>query len=295
MFEFKYNVTKNELGTKYGSICIKNIVFEPNEIEKALPSIVFDDENLKHMFAENDLNPFKKKNIYRRFIPKTRTNKELEEYITDCLRSNVSFYSFLAEGILGLIFRDLYNFQLAKGIIDINDTLIDSHTGVDACMYNLKDKVIVLGEAKFYESLDSGINRIINDFVNKNIKNKLESLQTTAENFAESNSIIIKNLSVDVYEELTIDQFINQKIVFAGFILHSEKDISKYGEQDFYDKYSISVQELVNNIKKSLNIDGIKGDYEIIITHLPIENKKNLIAKVIEISQCKLKEMKSDI
>ena len=33
------------------------------EIEKALPDIVFRDNNLKHMLAEDNLNPRKRKNI----------------------------------------------------------------------------------------------------------------------------------------------------------------------------------------------------------------------------------------
>ncbi len=71
---------------------------------------------------------------------------------------------------MGLVFRDLYNYSLAKGVIDIGETLSDSHTGVDACLYNLEHNVIVLGEAKFYESLSGGMNKIINDFVGKSIK-----------------------------------------------------------------------------------------------------------------------------
>ena len=295
MFEYQHKVPKVELKTTYGSIGIKNIIFAPGEIEKVLPDIVFDDENLKHMFAEDDLDDFKKRNIYKRFAPKTKTTLELEQFIDKSLASNVSFYSFLAEGILGLVFRDLYDYRLAKGIIDVNDTLNDSHTGVDACMYDLGKNIIVLGEAKFYGSLYAGINKIIEDFLEKSIKNKLENLQTAAENCIETSRIIIKNLGSDGYDELTVDQFINQKIVFAGFVLHSETDISKYGNDDFYDIYKISTQALTSNIKKSLNIRDIKGKFEIIMVHLPISNKKSLIAKMIETSRSKLHELGGNI
>lgn len=291
MFEHKYIVPKKELGTTYSSIGIKNIVFEPGEIENNLPNIIFKDENLEHIFAETDLTPKKKRSIYRRFIPKTNNKKELDMFIDDSIRSNKSFYSFLAEGILGLVFRDLYDCELAKGVIDLNDTLNDSHTGVDACMYNIKNSVIVLGEAKFYESLDAGLNKIIKDFVNKNIKNKLESLQIASENCFESNKIIIKNLSIDEYEQLTLEQFINQKIIFAGFVLHNECDVSDYDKKTFYDKYVVSVENLIKNIKDSLDTDCCNGKYEIVMVHLPISSKKNLIAKVIETSQNKLDGM----
>ena len=291
MFEYQYKIPKTEINTTYGSIGIKNIVFEPGEIEKVLPDIVFEDENLKHMFAEENLNDFRRRNIYKRFIPKTKTNLELEQFINHSMASNASFYSFLAEGILGLVFRDLYDYRLAKGIIDVNDTLSDSHTGVDACMYDLDNNIIVLGEAKFYNELYSGVNKIIEDFTKKSIKNKIESLQTASENCIETSRIIIKNLGSDSYDELTVDRFMNQTIIFAGFVLHSETDISKYGNNNFYDIYKLSVQALIDNIKKSLNIKEIKGNYEIIMVHLPINNKKNLIGKIIETSRRKLREL----
>lgn len=291
MFDYKYKVVKSECETTYGSICVKNIVFEPEEIEKVLPDIVLADDNLKHMFAEDNLNRRNKQNIYRRFVPKSGITTDLDSFIEDNIRTNKSFYSFLAEGILGLIFRDMYSYQLAKGIIAVEDTLADSHTGVDACMYNLEQNLIVLGEAKFYESFDGGIKQIIKDFVNNSIKNKLESLQTKVETCEDAYRIVIKNLAIGEYDELTVDQFMGQKITFAGFVLHSETDVSQYGNSDFYDRYSVSVEQLVNNVRDSLSHDDIEGDYEIILVHLPIKDKKNLIHKMIEASRAKLTSM----
>lgn len=291
MFEYKYKVVKSECETTYGSICISHIVFSPEEIENILPEIVLEDENLKHMFAEDDLNRRNKQIIYRRFIPKSEITTDLDDFIEENIQVNKSFYSFLAEGILGLIFRDLYNYQLAKGIIDVGETLTDSHTGVDACMYSLEQNIIVLGEAKFYESFNEGIKKIIKDFVDNSIKNKLESLQTKVETCEEAYRIVIKNLKIGEYDELTVDQFMNQKIIFAGFVLHSETDVSQYGNSDFYDKYSVSVEELIDNVRNSLNHNDIGGDYEIILVHLPIKDKKNLIHKMIDASRTKLTSM----
>lgn len=286
-----YKVPKNECKTTYGSLRINNIIFEPGEIERVLPEIVFEDKNLKHMFAEDNLSRNKRRNIYRRFIPKSEMSPDISSFVKENISKNKSFYSFLAEGILGLVFRDLYDFNLAKGVIDIGETLSDSHTGVDACLYNLNENVIVLGEAKFYESLSGGINQIIEDLVKKSIKNKLESLQTAVENCDEANQIVIKNLKLEEYEELTVDQFMNQRIVFAGFVLHSEKDISQYNKSDFYEKYSVSTYQLEKNINDSLKHDDIEGDYEIILVHLPIKDKKSLIVKIIETSKDKLRSM----
>lgn len=291
MFEYMYKVPQNKDKTTYGSLRVSNVVFEPGEIEKVLPDIVFEDDNLKHMFAEDDLSRNKRKNIYRRFIAKSEIVNDINSFVEQNITKNKSFYSFLAEGILGLVFRDLYDFSLAKGVIDIGETLSDSHTGVDACLYNLEHNLIVLGEAKFYENLAGGMNKIIDDFVSKNIKNKLESLQTNAENCEETCQIIIKNLQLEDYDELTVDQFMNQRIVFAGFVLHSEQDISQYDKQDFYNKYFISTQQLEYNISDSLKHNDIEGEYEIILVHLPIKDKKSLIVKMIETSKDKIRSM----
>lgn len=290
MFKYKYKVPKKEFDTTYGSICIENVIFEPNEIEKVLPEIILQDDNLKHMFAIEEITPSRRKNIYKRFIPKVKTTSDMYKYVQAAIDNNKTFYSFLSEGILGLVFRDMYNYNLARGVIDIQETLTDSHTGVDACMYNLKQNIIVLGEAKFYETLEGGLKKIISDFVEKGIKNKLESLQTGAENCEETNQIIIKNLTLDNYDELTVDQFMNQRIIFAGFVLHSEEDIIKYGEISFYDKFFISSQQLKDNICHSLN-NSVDGDYEIILIHLPIKDKKSLIIKMIETSKNKLRSV----
>lgn len=291
MFQYQYSVNKSEFKTTYGSICVDTIVFDPMEIEKALPDIVFKDKNLMHMFAEDNLNSVKRKNIYRRFSPKSEIATDIGGFVEQSIRINKSFYSFLAEGILGLIFRDLYDYSLARGVIDIGETLTDSHTGVDACMYDLKNEIIVLGEAKFYESFSEGINKIIEDLVEKNVKNKLESLQSRVENCEEAYQIVIKNLALENYDELTVDQFMNQKIMFAGFVLHSENDISEYGNQNFYDNHFISTQQLEENIRDSLKHDDIDGDYEIILVHLPIMNKKSLIIKMIETSREMIRNM----
>lgn len=88
-----------------------------------------------------------------------------------------------------------------------------------------------------------------------------------------------------------VDQFMNQRIVFAGFALHSEKDVSQYSKLDFYNKYFISTRQLEGNIKALLKHDNIEGEYEIILVHLPIKDKKSLIVKMIETSKDKLRSM----
>ena len=69
-----------------------------------MPDIVFEDDNLKRMFAEDDLSRNKRKNIYRRFIPKSEIEPNINSFVEANIATNKSFYSFLAEGIWGLVY-----------------------------------------------------------------------------------------------------------------------------------------------------------------------------------------------
>lgn len=295
MFIEKYFVEKKVIRTKYGSICIENVEFNPEDLQQMLPQIIFDEENLKYMFSDNMLDNFSKFNIFRRFIPKDVPNELTLEYVTNSISNNKNFYSFLAEGILGLVYKDLYNYKLSKGLIDTLDTVNDTHTGVDACMYDRQNNVIILGEAKFYEDLNQGVNKIIYDFTRKNIKNKIESLEIAVANNSAAYEITIKNIDKQNYEEYSLGEFLNQKLIFAGFVLHSETSTRGYDAIDFYDKYNITSEMLKENIKKSLNIGEIKADYNIVIIHLPIKDKKELIMRIIEIANKKLDDLRGDI
>lgn len=295
MFIEKYFVEKEVIRTKYGSICIENVEFNPEDLQQMLPQIIFDEENLKYMFSDNMLDNFSKFNIFRRFIPKDVSNELTLEYVTNSISNNKNFYSFLAEGILGLVYKDLYNYKLSKGLIDTLDTVNDTHTGVDACMYDRQNNVIILGEAKFYEDLNQGVNKIIYDFTRKNIKNKIESLEIAVANNSAAYEITIKNIDKQNYEEYSLGEFLNQKLIFAGFVLHSETSTRGYDAIDFYDKYNITSEMLKENIKKSLNIGEIKADYNIVIIHLPIKDKKELIMRIIEIANKKLDDLRGDI
>lgn len=294
MFYGKYFVNKEIMRTKYGSICVENIEFNPDKLQESLPQIVFEEENLKFMFSETELDSFLKLNIFKRFIPKSAPSELTVDYISNSISNNHNFYSFLAEGILGLVYRDLYKYQLSKGLIDVLDTENDTHTGVDACMYDKENNVIILGEAKFYDSLNAGINKIIEDFTEKNIKNKIESLVRSVENNRIANDIIIKNIEKQNYEEYSLEEFLNQKIIFAGFVLHSATNVKNYDVETFYDGYNIDAKMLKENIKNSLNIGEIEADYNIVIVHLPIKDKKQFIIKIIEMAKEKVRDLRGE-
>lgn len=279
MFEYKYEVNLN---AKFGVTCIRDVIFSKTDIEENLPKITLEDNNLMHMFSEEKVNNDILYKIYNRFTPSIEVGLELSDFIDKSL-SNRTFYSFLAEGILSLVFRDIYNYKLSNGVIDVNDTLSDTHTGVDACMYDLDKEIIVLGEAKFYSTLKGGLNAIIKDFQGKSILNKLDKLKRLSENDEKSYKIVLKNLNKDRYDEITLNEFMNQKIIFAGFVLHGEdKNIEEYIIESHYEEYSISSDMIKNNIEKCLDCNIEKNNIEIILIHLPINDKKELIEKTIK-------------
>ena len=285
MFRYNYSTTIND--SLYGSITISSIAFNPEDLENALPSIVFSTDNLNYMFADDSTNNDTRKKMYRRFIPNVLPAMDLDEYITLKLSENKVFYSFLAEGILTLVYRDLYSYSLSTGVIDLNETLSDTHTGVDACMYSLEHQRIILGEAKFYEEFESGIRSIIRDFTTNNITNKIESLHRKAINNDES-SIILRNFKTNKYDEISLSDFLNCNITFAGFILHSEKNIGKFANKEYYNSFPISIEQIKQNIQSRLGVSAIRGNYEIMMVHLPIFSKKQLILSTINKAQDEL-------
>lgn len=281
-FEMAKLVNKKEFKTDYGLVKVKNIELSPSMIENMLPKIVLEDENLKFMFQLNEFSSFEKECVLKRFIPEEEIIN-LDSYIEAIMVKYKTFYSFLAEGILTLIFRDLNHFDLVKGVIDLEDTLVDTHTGVDACMYDENRNILVLGEAKFYESFRKGMNEIIKDFTEKSMMNKLNSLKKKAELNRNSKSIIIKNLNLNNYRILSINEFLKQKLIFSGFVLHSWNDnIQSLINEELYTPFTINEEMIKKKIKTDVETDLTNIELEIIMYHLPIESKKQLIKKIIE-------------
>lgn len=291
MFELYKDVKKENVKTQFGVIAIKNVKFDSKDIQNVVKELVFEDNNLKFMFQENDLSDKKKSLILKRFLP-NELNSDINEFIDNSISKNKTFYSFLAEGILGLVFRDLYKFDLSVGIIDINQTLNDTHTGADACMFDKTKNILILGEAKFYKVFKYGMKAVIDDFLKKSIFNKLDSFKRKIENNDNSYNVVIKNLKQsNQYGKsynISLSEFLDQKIIFAGFVLHgNEIEMKKYLSDNFYDCFKVSVEDLINNIKKDVKKEFNNPDYEIFLFHLPINDKKELIKEVIDMARLK--------
>ena len=281
-FELKNEITKRTIQTKFGVITINDIKFDSEEIQNILPDVVFEDNNLKFMFQKEKIEGREKQLVLKRFLPNSHET-DLTQFIENSVSRNKTFYSFLAEGMLGLVFRDVYDFDLSVGIIDITETLNDTHSGSDVCMFDKEKNVLVIGEAKFYEKFNQGMNTIISDFTQKSILNKLDSFKRKVESNDHSWEIILKNLKIENFETIQLDKFMQQKMIFAGFVLHSNKlAMDEYINKGFYDYFNVSVNQLKENIISSIESNLYSSEYEIVLFHLPIKDKKTLIKKIIE-------------
>ena len=248
------------------------------------------DETLEFIFNEKIVDDRKHKNMIKRFVPRTKP-ENIGAFVNDSCKKS-SFYSFLAEALMAIILKDLFNYKLAASAIDICHTLLDVETGADCCMYDSDNCVVVLGEAKFYQKLGNGINKIIANFTkDDSFFNKLYNFQKKIENCNESCNIVLKKLSKDLIEEFSFEEFLTMNIHFVGFVLHEhEGDIKKYFNKGFYDKYDISSSNIVKLIQKEhKNVMG--NEYKILMIHLPINNKKQLIENIISKAYTLLSEV----
>ena len=268
-------------------ICLKitEINFDLVEIEKFISDYVLNIENLKFIFGETDLTNEKQKSIYRRFILLKHIDN-LEEYIKSKLSTNRSFYSFFAEGLLSLVYRDLFGYSLISESILLGKTLDDVQTGVDVCMMDKDKNHIVLAEAKFYDAFDGGIKQIIKDFSKSDsLINKVENLFRVSLDTGVAQSVWIKNNMDGDISKMFVSDFLKLDLNFCGFVLHgNDIDLEKYSSDDFYKNYEIDGEKVTSKLVDLYDLKK-KGNYHVTICNLPVNSKKDLIKKVIEKAQ----------
>ena len=281
-FNILNNVEKTDIKTSFGLLTINNVQINPLLFEEYINKIVFNKKRLEYIFATSIKDNKDYVMILKRFIPHTKP-EDLDSFVDKQLK-NVNFYSFFAEGLISIILNDLFNYSLSSGTIDIRDTLIDSHTGVDACMYDLENNVFILGESKFYKDVKAGINNIISDFTNNNgFFNKLDSFKRNIESNQISQSILLRKLDKEIVDEITLEEFLKLDIKFAGFVLHQQNgNIEKYFETTYYDDFVISSDLIEENISNVLNTNYKNSKISIIFLHIPISNKKEFIKIILE-------------
>lgn len=283
-FCYFHRVYKQELKTEYSSINFEGYSFDLGKMEEYLSEYVLKQSNLRFIFCEdsNEISSFKMHKMLNRFLPNDGSINQTND-ISRKISENSSYYSFLAEAILPLVYRDIYGFNLVSSAIDINMTLNDTATGADACMYDSVKRTFVLGEAKFYRDFKQGVNAIISNFTKKDgFINKLDSLYRHSINNEITNSIIIRELGKEDAFEFSLNDFLKLPLHFAGFVLHEAGNLTKERLKDdtLYDSFSLSAKDIISNLRKIEPI-SINQDINVSLLHFPIMSKEGLIEKVI--------------
>ena len=122
------------------------------------------------------------------------------------------------------------------------------------------DKNLVIGEAKFYGGLSGGLYAITND---TSFLSKLESYCNII--ISSEIEIILKEITGDIREK-TMAEIKNIAFIFSGFVLHT-KNMS-----DNYDTYYEKIKEI--------DIKNMPNHFHIVLYHLPVKSKEELIFKV---------------
>lgn len=285
----KINIYKEQkrikLKTTYGILTIDNIDITPEKLEEYCSEILFQKNNLEYIFNKDIVCEDDHISMIELFLP-VDVDDDIRYFIEDSITKNNNFYSFFAEALLAVAFKDIYDYKLSSAAVDINDTLIDSHTGADACLYDEQNDVLILGEAKFYKKFSAGLNEIIQNFTAKDgFLNKLSSFYKRSKNNLESRSIIMKSLNKTDITKIKLNEFLSLNIMYAGFVLHEHTGkVEKYTNDEFYNNFEISADKISKNIAKTIGKE-IETNHKIILFHLPIKNKMELIDKIIENAQ----------
>lgn len=248
--------------TKYEfSIYEHSLSFD--DLDKYILEILYDENKLNYLFqkdillAGNDrikqLQRFIETDFCAREIDVD--DNEIRTYIGS--NNNETYYSFFAEALLARLNIDFIDSKLVTGVISTNENLTKVSTGADVCMFS--DDNLVLGEAKFYSTLNKGVHSIIKD---GSFSSKLSDYLKNI--ISSSSEIILKNIVGDISEK-TSSEIKKLPLTLSGFVLHTQNKSGKY----------TTTYDLVNKIA----IKDFPSHYKIHLYHLPIESKEELIFK----------------
>lgn len=233
------------------------------ELDNYILDILYEEAKLNYLFQKGvTLSRKDRIKQLQRFIETDfcgRENKildtEIESYIIS--NENETYYSFFAEALLARLNIDFVDASLVTGVMSIHENLTKISTGADVCMFS--DSNLVIGEAKFYSTLNKGIHSIIKD---ESFKSKLEDYLKNI--ISSTSEIILKGIDGDI-SEMTSKEIKALPLVLSGFVLHTQNKSQKY----------TTTYKLLDKI----DIKDFPSHYKIHLYHLPIESKKNLIFK----------------
>lgn len=281
MLEFEINkeLSYKESDDEQNLLGIKldNIILTTDEYNDVLCSFLLDDANLNMIFSEK-IDDCNIKKSYDFFIPdhlvgEEFTEEELRSFVVKKLKSDPSYYSGVAEGIMPLIMNKINNWKLSRSVYTLFSSLMEITTGADSCYYD-DSGIIVLGEAKFYKSFGDGIDSLLYS-INERPGHKPNSLFNATRNNQDAMALI-KKMNTDLSDDsITLKEFKKLKKIYAGFILHkNQKRYNNHLEKFKREELSVAIEAFGE-------IDQVK------IYHLPVESKTELIIDLI----MKAKEM----
>ncbi|MGS4344043.1 hypothetical protein ACKUSY_00325 [Myroides odoratus] len=233
------------------------------DLDKYILEILYDKDKLNYLFQKDvPLSGKDRLKQLQRFIENSFINREGEINdieIRNCIHvnKNETYYSFFAEALLARLNVEYIDSELVTGVISTNENLTKISTGADVCMFS--DNNLVIGEAKFYNTLNKGTHSIIKD---ESFKSKLEDYIKNL--LSSSSEIILKNIVGDISEK-TSEEIKKLPLTLSGFVLHDRNKTGNYNK----------TYELIDKIA----IVGFPSHYRIHLYHLPIESKKELIFK----------------
>ncbi|MDR3026163.1 hypothetical protein [Chryseobacterium sp.] len=253
---------KSSTCKKY-SFSIYNHSLTFSELDQYILAILYDESKLNYLFQKtNPLSPKQRIIQLQRFIENSFLNREAgvndtEIYTAISSNQNETYYSFFAEALLARLNIDYVDNDLITGVIAVNENLTKVSTGADVCMFS--DTTLVLGEAKFYGSLNKGIHSIIED---SSFNSKLSDF---IKNITSSDTeIILKDITGDICEK-TSEEIKQLPLILSGFVLHTKNKSDNY--------------EVTYNLVDNIKISNFPSHYNIHLYHLPVESKSELIYK----------------
>lgn len=233
------------------------------DLDNHILEILYDENKLNYLFQKS-LPLTKKSRItqLQRFVEtsfcgreKDVDNTEINSFMSS--NKNESYYSFFAEALLARLNIDYIDKNLVTGVIAVNENLTVVSTGADVCMFSADS--LVLGEAKFYGTLNKGVHSIIKD---DSFNSKLEDYVKKI--ISSDSEIILKGITGDVSDKTSVE-IKKLPLILSGFVLHTKNVSDKYAD----------TYKLVDKI----TIKNFPNHYKIHLYHLPIESKRDLIFK----------------
>ena len=231
------NQKKSKCSKYEFSIYEHSLSFE--ELDNYIFEILYDENKLNYLF-QKDI-PLSGKDRIRqlqRFIETSFVNRENEvddEEIIQYIKNNKNetYYSFFAEALLARLNIDFIDSKLVTGVISTNENLTKISTGADVCMFS--EDNLVIGEAKFYSTLNKGTHSIVKD---ESFKSKLEDYIKTI--LSSDSEITLKNIVGDICEK-TSEEIKRLPLILSGFVLHNKNKSNNYNvTYNIIDKIKIS-------------------------------------------------------